>query len=55
VFQYRDGWVDRPLGPGLGIEVDAQAVQDAAAWAADHRFEWRTPIWHHEDGGVAEW
>jgi galactonate dehydratase len=55
VFQYRDGWVDRPLGPGLGIEIDTQAVQDAAAWAADHRFEWRTPIWHHEDGAVAEW
>jgi galactonate dehydratase len=55
VFQYRDGWVDRPLGPGLGIEMDTQAVQDAAAWAAEHRYEWRTPIWHHEDGALAEW
>lgn len=55
VFEYRDGWVERPRGPGLGIEVDAKAIERAAAWAADNGFEWRTPIWRHDDGGVAEW
>ena len=23
--------------------------------AIDHGTEWRTPIWHHKDGGLAEW
>ncbi|MFC1431590.1 galactonate dehydratase [Streptacidiphilus sp. N1-3] len=55
VFQYRDGWVDRPLGPGLGITIDTKAVESAARWAADHHTEWRTPVWHHEDGAQAEW
>ena len=55
VFQYRDGWVDRPLGPGLGIEIDTRAVESAALWAADHDAEWRTPVWRHEDGALAEW
>ena len=55
VFRYRDGWVDRPLGPGLGVEVDARAIEDAAAWADDHAHEWRTPVWHHEDGALSEW
>ena len=55
VFQYRDGWVDRPLGPGLGIEIDAEAVESAARGAADHDAEWRPPVWRHEDGALAEW
>ena len=55
VFRYRDGWVDRPLGPGLGVEVDAKAIEAAAAWADDHAYEWRTPVWHHEDGALSEW
>ncbi|TDT97458.1 galactonate dehydratase [Streptomyces sp. 846.5] len=55
VFQYRDGWVDRPLDPGLGIDIDAAAVESAARWAAEHDIEWRTPIWRHEDGALAEW
>ena len=36
VFEYQDGWVERPAGPGLGIEVDAKAIEQAAAWAAEH-------------------
>ncbi|HZP50464.1 galactonate dehydratase [Actinocrinis sp.] len=55
VFEYRDGWVERPAGPGLGIEVDAKAIEQAATWAAEHDYEWRTPIWRHDDGSLAEW
>jgi galactonate dehydratase len=55
VFEYRDGWVQRPAGPGLGIEVDAKAIEQAASWAAEHGYEWRTPIWRHDDGSLAEW
>lgn len=51
VFAYRDGHVPRPAGPGLGIEVDAAAVERAAE--VGHR--WRSPVWRRDDGSLAEW
>jgi galactonate dehydratase len=51
VFDYRDGLVAIPGGPGLGIEVDEDYVADRAA--IGHR--WRNPVWRHTDGSVAEW
>jgi galactonate dehydratase len=50
VFEYRDGYVDLPDGPGLGIDVDEEHVQ---AEAGD--VNWHNPVWRHEDGSVAEW
>ena len=51
VFDYRDGHVAIPQGPGLGIEVDEERV--AAAAREGHR--WRNPVWRHADGSFAEW
>ncbi len=51
VFEYRDGFVARPTGPGLGIEIDEAKVREAVK--VGHR--WRNPIWRTEDGVVAEW
>jgi galactonate dehydratase len=51
VFDYRDGYVSIPDGPGLGIQVDEERV--AAAAEAGH--QWRNPGWRHPDGSVAEW
>ena len=51
VFAYADGMVAIPQGVGLGIDVDEQAVIEAAK--TGHR--WRNPVWRHEDGSVAEW
>ena len=46
-----DGYVERLTAPGLGIEIDEQAVR-----AADKRgHAWRSPIWRHHDGSYAEW
>ena len=50
-FAYRDGYVDMPGGPGLGIEVNEDYVRERAA--EGHR--WRNPVWRHADGSVAEW
>ena len=51
VFDFVDGHVNRPERPGLGIEVDENAVR-----AADKEgHEWRNPIWRHADGSFAEW
>ncbi|PWK85402.1 galactonate dehydratase [Lentzea atacamensis] len=46
-----DGWLARPTGPGLGVEVDEAAVRRAA----ETGHAWRSPIWRHDDGGFAEW
>ena len=51
VFDYADGFVAIPDGPGLGIRVDKDYVLERAA--AGHR--WRNPIWRHADGSFAEW
>ncbi|MFT3761815.1 MAG: galactonate dehydratase [Pseudoxanthomonas sp.] len=37
--------------PGLGVEIDEDAVVERAAAAHD----WRNPLWRHQDGSVAEW
>ena len=51
VFQYQGGYVDMPTAPGLGIEINEEAVRDAARQGHD----WRNPIWRRKDGSVAEW
>ncbi|WP_031004051.1 galactonate dehydratase [Streptomyces sp. NRRL F-5727] len=51
VFRYEDGHVALPTAPGLGIEVDAKAVERAAE--TGHR--WRNPVWRRDDGSPAEW
>jgi galactonate dehydratase len=51
VFEFRDGHIDRPVGPGLGIEIDEAAVRAAA----ETGHNWRTPAWRHADGSFAEW
>lgn len=51
VFEFEAGFVKRPTGAGLGIEVDAAEVERAAA--EGHR--WRTPTFRRDDGSLAEW
>ncbi|WP_229401350.1 galactonate dehydratase [Micromonospora okii] len=46
-----DGYVERLTAPGLGIDIDEDAVR-----AADKRgHAWRSPTWRHRDGSYAEW
>lgn len=51
VFSFVDGHIERPAGPGLGIEIDEAAVRAAAG--SGHN--WRSPILRHPDGSFAEW
>ncbi len=51
VFEYVDGYVSIPDGPGLGIEINEEYVVDRASLG--HR--WRNPVWRHFDGSFAEW
>ncbi len=50
-FECKDGHLDIPTGPGLGIEVDEDFVIEQAS--RGHR--WRAPVWRHQDGSIAEW
>ncbi|MBO1512499.1 galactonate dehydratase [Metabacillus bambusae] len=51
VFDYNDGYVKIPNGPGLGIEIDEEHVRKLA----NVGHNWRNPIWRHRDGSIAEW
>ncbi|PDQ34495.1 MAG: galactonate dehydratase [Candidatus Lumbricidophila eiseniae] len=51
VFAFTSGSIARPLGDGLGVEINEDAVRRSAA---KHQ-GWRTPIWDHTDGSFAEW
>ncbi|MCX5070995.1 galactonate dehydratase [Streptomyces sp. NBC_00513] len=50
-FRFTDGHAVLPTAPGLGIDIDEDAVRRAAE--IGHR--WRNPLWHHDDGSFAEW
>ncbi|WEG13315.1 galactonate dehydratase [Pullulanibacillus sp. KACC 23026] len=51
VFDYEDGYVKIPNGPGLGIEINEIHVRKMA----EEGHNWRNPVWRHKDGSVAEW
>jgi galactonate dehydratase len=51
VFALTDGSLKVPQGPGLGVEIDEEAVREADR--REHR--WRNPVWRSADGSVAEW
>jgi len=50
-FDFEDGYVRRPRGSGLGTEVDEPSVREQAQTEVN----WHNPVWHHEDGSLAEW
>ncbi|MDQ0058986.1 galactonate dehydratase [Paenibacillus harenae] len=51
VFAYKDGFVQIPQGPGLGIEINEEYVRKMA----ESGHNWRNPVWRHKDGSIAEW
>lgn len=51
IFQYKDGFLDIPTKPGLGIEIDEQLVEKVSA----EGLYWTNPSWKNYDGTIAEW
>jgi galactonate dehydratase len=49
-FVVKNGHIDLPTGPGLGIEVDEDALQ-----AHLYDGSWLNPQTYHDDGSVADW
>jgi galactonate dehydratase len=50
-FRIEKGFINPLPGPGLGVDVDEERVVEASRLAED----WRSPIWRHADGSIAEW
>ncbi|MGS2722663.1 galactonate dehydratase [Porticoccus sp. GXU_MW_L64] len=50
-FAIKDGVIKPLPGPGLGVVIDEDAVQQAAR----QPMNWKNPLWRHDDGSVAEW
>ena len=49
-FVIKNGYIDVPTKPGLGIELDEEALADKI-----YDGKWTTPRQFHEDGSVADW
>ena len=51
IFMFKDGYLDVPKKPGLGIEIDEDLVKKVAA----EGLIWSNPKWKNYDGTIAEW
>lgn len=51
VFEYHEGYVKIPEGPGLGIELNEDHIRKMAKTGHN----WHNPVWRHNDGSIAEW
>jgi galactonate dehydratase len=50
-LEFVNGHFELLTGPGLGIQMDENAVREASAgWDG-----WQNPMWRHQDGSLAEW
>lgn len=49
-FKIENGYIPLPTKPGLGIELDEEALADKL-----HDGSWETPRLWHKDGSVADW
>lgn len=50
-FAIEDGYIAPLNKPGLGVVLDEEAIYVASKDTA----RWRSPIWRHSDGSIAEW
>ncbi|NYZ16821.1 galactonate dehydratase [Azospirillum sp. RWY-5-1] len=50
-LRIENGYLPVLTGPGLGVEVNEAFVVEQAKKG----HEWRSPVWRHADGSVAEW
>lgn len=51
IFQFKDGYLDIPKGPGLGLDIDEDMVKEVAK----DGLVWTNPSWKNYDGTIAEW
>ncbi|NQU45340.1 hypothetical protein HQ520_18825 [bacterium] len=50
-FEIKQGYIDIPTGPGLGIEINEDVIRERA-----YPGDWDTPrLYYPDDGAVADW
>ncbi len=49
-FVIKNGYIDTPTKPGLGVELDEKAMRER-----EYDGKWTTPRQYYEDGSIAEW
>ena len=49
-FVIKDGYIDVPTKPGLGVELDEEALKEKI-----YDGKWTTPRQYYEDGSIADW
>ena len=49
-FVIKNGYIDVPTKPGLGIELDEDAIKEKI-----YDGKWTTPQLRFEDGSIADW
>jgi galactonate dehydratase len=54
VFSVKNGFIEAPTKPGLGIEVNESLVRETAASYAKQN-AWRNISWRGDDGSLREW
>lgn len=50
-FKFTEGFVELPTLAGLGVDVNKELVMEENK----NPHNWKNPVWHHQDGSVAEW
>ena len=50
-FSITEGYIKPLPKPGLGVEINEDAVIEAAKLGND----WKNPVWRHDDGSISEW
>lgn len=51
IFQFKDGFLDIPKGPGLGLDLNEELIEEVSK----EELIWTNPSWKHYDGTIAEW
>ena len=51
IFQYKDGFVNTPEEPGLGLKLNEDMIKEVSK----EGLQWTNPSWKNYDGTIAEW
>ena len=51
IFQYKDGFVNIPEEPGLGLKLNEEMIKEVSK----EGLQWTNPSWKNYDGTIAEW
>lgn len=55
VFAVENGFVQAPLAPGLGINLNEELIRSSSQMHMAEGKAWRNDVWRGADGGLREW